>query len=459
MSNINVNVAFQNDAINTLKKRIKFALQDGGIGEFNFKSCVASGKTVICGRLMQDLIADYTFADYAFVWICTSQGNLCYQSKETIEAFTDFPCHSFEDILSLGNIPTKACSFIPWEQINKSTNKFRGKAEYTTFDKIMEENKSPIILFVDEAHDTYGTENSQEIIELISPALCVKISATPRSVDARFDVEIDIERVIQAGFIKKVIELQKDLIKPDDDSIENIILSAMRKLVQLEEAYESHKVNYTPLCLIQIANDSSFTDKDDSDTKRNKDEIVKILKENGVLDHEIGVWLSEEKTENITDIRNNQVKYLIIKQAVAKGWDCPRAHVLVRLRETKSVVLDIQTIGRVLRTIDKFVGHYNDDLMDSAYIYTNDANFKLSENNNLPTRDNSRLFGIKDKHKDVATSIVLKSALYSKSAPVLRGDNLRSALAMAINSYFISEHGNVDPSKLTKKQLETLKKN
>ena len=59
MNKINFNVDFQNKAISKLKRAIKYALEsEGDIKEFNFKSCVASGKTVMCARLMQDLIND-----------------------------------------------------------------------------------------------------------------------------------------------------------------------------------------------------------------------------------------------------------------------------------------------------------------------------------------------------------------------------------------------------------------
>ncbi len=78
MNKINLNVDFQNKAITKLNKAINYALDsDGDIKEFNFKSCVASGKTIMCARLMQNLINDDIYKDYAFVWISTSQGNLC----------------------------------------------------------------------------------------------------------------------------------------------------------------------------------------------------------------------------------------------------------------------------------------------------------------------------------------------------------------------------------------------
>ncbi len=455
MNKINVNVDFQNRAIEKLKKTIKFALEsEGDIKEFNFKSCVASGKTVMCARLMQDLFNDDDYKKFAFVWIATSQGNLCYQSKETIENIAGFECNTLEQALSLGVISPRTCTFIPWEQINKETNRFRGKAEFTTFDKLMSDTTCPIILFVDEAHDTFGTDNSDEIVRLINPQLCIKVSATPKEFNGSIDVEVKIESVIQAGFIKKVVELQKDLIKNEDDSIENILLSAVKKREELEEGYKKHGIKSIPLCLIQIANDSTKDNEDDESTKKNKDEIVAILKENGVLTNEIGIWLSEEKTENIPNIKNNNVKFLIIKQALAKGWDCPRSHILVRLRETKSVILDIQTMGRILRTIDKFVGHYGDDLIDSAYIYTNDANFKLSDNNNIPTRFNSCSTEIKESFKEIASKVALPASHFSKKSPVIKGDNLIKALKSKISDFFIAQNKSINAEKISRTQLD-----
>ena len=52
-----------------------------------------------------------------------------------------------------------------------------------------------------------------------------------------------------------------------------------------------------------------------------------ITVENGKL----AVWLSEEKSNTLPNIekRDNEVEVLIFKQAIALGWDCPRASILV----------------------------------------------------------------------------------------------------------------------------------
>lgn len=118
-----------------------------------------------------------------------------------------------------------------------------------TFDKLMTNMYYPIILFVDEAHDTFGTDNSDDIVATTFPKLCIKVSATPKKFNGSIDVEVKIEDVIESGFIKKVVELQKDLIKKDDDLIENILLSTIKKRDELEECYKALNIRYTPLCL------------------------------------------------------------------------------------------------------------------------------------------------------------------------------------------------------------------
>lgn len=63
-----------------------------------------------------------------------------------------------------------------------------------------------------------------------------------------------------------------------------------------------------------------------------------------------------------------------MKQAVATGWDCPRAKILVKLREGMGDVFTIQTIGRIRRMPEH--KHYSNELLDYAYIYTFDDTLK-----------------------------------------------------------------------------------
>ena len=95
-----------------------------------------------------------------------------------------------------------------------------------------------------------------------------------------------------------------------------------------------------------------------------------------IANGKLGVWLSEEKS-NCEDLEavDNCVEVLFFKQAIATGWDCPRAHILVSLWEMKSPTFSAQVLGRILRQPEQH--HYDDSLLDSAYVFTNYSEFTL----------------------------------------------------------------------------------
>lgn len=48
----------------------------------------------------------------------------------------------------------------------------------------------------------------------------------------------------------------------------------------------------------------------------------------------------------------------MFKQAIATGWDCPRAKILVKLREGGTERFNIQTVGRIRRMpLREYYGH------------------------------------------------------------------------------------------------------
>ena len=105
------------------------------------------------------------------------------------------------------------------------------------------------------------------------------------------------------------------------------------------------------------------------------------------------MWLADRK-DNLEGIVENNAKQVavVIKQAVATGWDCPRAHILVKLRENMDERFEIQTIGRIRRMPEAC--HYEDDLLDSCYLYTFDEKFTEGVRNSLGNKalDARRLF-------------------------------------------------------------------
>ncbi len=60
---------------------------------------------------------------------------------------------------------------------------------------------------------------------------------------------------------------------------------------------------------------------------------------------------------------------LLFKQAIALGWDCPRAAVLLIFRKIESFTFGAQTVGRILRMPEQ--RFYEDDRLNKGYVYTN----------------------------------------------------------------------------------------
>ena len=78
---------------------------------------------------------------------------------------------------------------------------------------------------------------------------------------------------------------------------------------------------------------------------------------------------------------NGKYAFLLCKQAIATGWDCPRAKILVKLREGGSEQFNIQTIGRIRRMPEK--KHYDNEILDNCYLYTYDNKFKTGLVNSI----------------------------------------------------------------------------
>src|SRR5690606_31232374 len=89
---------------------------------------------------------------------------------------------------------------------------------------------------------------------------------------------------------------------------------------------------------------------------------------------------SEEK-ENLENIakNNNEAEVLIFKQAIALGWDCPRAQILVLFRDWKSLTFSVQTVGRIMRMPEPTKGHYENDVLNMGYVYTNLSDIDIKE--------------------------------------------------------------------------------
>jgi len=116
--------------------------------------------------------------------------------------------------------------------------------------------------------------------------------------------------------------------------------------------------------------------------------------------------LNDDKVNQEKDFlsqNTNEVEFLIFKQAIDTGWDCPRAQILVKFRETKSITFEIQTVGRILRMPE--AKHYKDDELNRGYVYSNLQSIKIKKETYNP----NILKSLTSKRKDIYKNLSLTS--------------------------------------------------
>lgn len=408
---------YQGDAVeNIVNKSIAFLTLDiykEKMPRILFKSPTGSGKTVMMSFVIDKLI-DESADDLCFVWV--SVGGLAKQSKESLEEKIGGGQVSFSFLENITDktIKQNEILFLNWEQIHSKANKDNDekdikKGDYTNvfmrdnetnrnldnFCKNVREENRKIVLIIDESQLNM-TENTIKIIEeIIKPSLQIDVTATPKSTSEYLDiVTVDLGTVKEAGMIKRNIAINIDVTKKDlEKSGDQFILDkAIEKRIELLESFRSLDKKINPLVIIQLPNDSEKM----SATDESKIEFVeKYLAKKGMdyKNKKLAKWLNgtnKENLEKITEL-DNEVEFLIFKLAIAKGWDCPRAHILVKFREVKSETFEIQTVGRIMRMPE--VKHYDIEELNTAYVYVNLEEININQEciDYLKTKEATRI--------------------------------------------------------------------
>ena len=385
---------FQDKALSELQEYSSILIKSNKKNKYIlFEAITGSGKTIIMTSYVQRMFQEYD--NLAFIWISIGNGNLHIQNAKKIDRYTSSDINviyfgtededekTSKKEITMDRLNPKDILVLNWESINRTdkgkfTNILMRDGEKRNLFELLDSTRNSgtkTILIIDESHHTAQSDISREIINRFKPEFIIEVTATPKnripsqkdSKDKRaFYIKVDEDDVIKEGVIKKRILANKGFKQSNYKSIiENIVDLAFEKHSELYKAYE-YKIN--PLILIQIPN------KTEGDIL--KEELKNILDKRGVNrdNKNLAVWLNDDKAHLSPDIDkwDSDIKCLIFKEAVATGWDCPRAQILIKLREIKSETFNIQVIGRILRMPE--LKHYNNEILNYAYIYTNEEN-------------------------------------------------------------------------------------
>lgn len=376
---------YQQEAVrDLLRHTLQMLTLNGTRHTLVFRAPTGSGKTVMTTMALEQITLQTRGNGHepVMIWIAPNalheqsyfkMKNYFSETRELRPVMYDELDHT-EGLLHPGEV-----LFVNWESINKEKNIMVRESEqgYSLFEitRRTREAGHPIIVVIDEEHDFWSAtaDKSKQVLDNIDPKIELRVSATPRTTGEQL-VNIPRERVVDEEMIKEGIVLNEEVRKDINDErslTQHLLELSLRKRQEIAEAYRQLEVNINPLLLIQLPNDNNdkLTDDDNRliETIKNYLELTNwsMTIDNGRL----AVWLSKEK-ENLNGIEqpDSMVNVLLFKQAIAKGWDCPRAAVLLIFRRLNSSEFTMQTVGRILRMPEQHF--YPIPLLNKGYVYT-----------------------------------------------------------------------------------------
>ena len=290
------------------------------------------------------------------------------QTKETLRMFRDSGCfdrffpredhHEAQEAL-LKEIPNL-------DTFEKESG-FWGHQIKTSLGNTLRVLKPLIIL--DEGHKAYS-EGSKATLEGFNPCMIVELSATPPK-DANVLVEITGKALNDEEMIKLDLNIQNS----NSVNWKDTLLAAVEYRKKLEaEAVQLHEQGgdyIRPICVIQVER----TGKEQRSSRFiHAEDVREYLLAHGEIQPEHIAVKSSSKDElkDVDDVgglmsERCPIRFIITKQALQEGWDCPFAYVLAILTNPGSKTALTQLVGRILR--QPYARKTTNTLLNESYVY------------------------------------------------------------------------------------------
>ncbi|MBQ9610565.1 MAG: DEAD/DEAH box helicase family protein [Lachnospiraceae bacterium] len=394
---------FQNNCVDFL---IEKTLASNSKKIITVKAPTGAGKTIILIKYINEYMNN-TDSNTAFIWLCPGKGNLEEQSKEQMERWS--PERDTRTLLYslLSGFSAGSTTFINWELVTKKgNNALKDGERQNLFDRIADAHKAGInfIMIIDEEHAN-NTSKANDIINAFAAKNIIRVSATANKVGHQEYYEISEEEVINAGLITRAIYVNEGV--DDNKKIINdydyLLDLADEKRKEILENYKLIGAKVRPLVLIQFPSGQPETIK----AVEEKLAAMGYTYDNNM----VNIWMSNDKmvSDDLMNIDGTPA-FLLMKQAISTGWDCPRAKILVKLREGGDEDFQIQTIGRIRRMPER--KHYGLNILDFCYLYTLDTKYKEGLLSSLDRAYQLKRLFLKDEVKGFTLTKELRNLDY-----------------------------------------------
>ena len=222
------------------------------------------------------------------------------------------------------------------------------------------------LFIVDEFHKVY-TDAQKRVLDSLNPRCMIGLSATPK---AGMNILVTIKWMDL--YRDEMIKLPINVRPESNDNWRELIHDVREKREELEKkalGLKEQKGDYIrPIALLQA--DRTGKDKRDG-LHVHADDIKEYLVEIGIPSNQIAIKSSyiDELKDEVLMSQDSEIRYIITKQALMEGWDCPFAYVLWVIPTSSSTTALTQLIGRVLR--QPYTKRTGISELDQCYAYFN----------------------------------------------------------------------------------------
>lgn len=222
--------------------------------------------------------------------------------------------------------------------------------------------KNNPLIVIDEGHHTQ-TELSIQFLSDLKPSFIIEFTATPRD-GSNVLVRISASELKNEQMVKIPIVLESR------SQWEQVVADGMVKREELEKRAKKLAKEYIrPIALLQAQPKSKVR------TTVTVEDLKQMLLARKIPESQIKIKTSDiDELEGIDLFdKKCEVRYILTVNALAEGWDCSFAYVLISVANLGAKVAVEQIIGRVIRMPN--AKRKTDEALNRSYVFASAANF------------------------------------------------------------------------------------
>ena len=215
------------------------------------------------------------------------------------------------------------------------------------------------IVILDEAHKAYGGSKARENnapeyarkISEMDPCIVVELTATPNSNVSNLLVDVTGTQLQDEQMVKLPIQVRTSGGGADWRHTLSLGRQQLEELAVAARTFEAGSGRYIRPIAVVRAERTGKSQRDGNcvHVEDVREELIKQGVDPGAIKVK-SAEVDELGREDLVDAqRRSSVQWILTKDALKEGWDCPFAYVLVLLDRTRAENAVTQMVGRVMR--------------------------------------------------------------------------------------------------------------